>query len=208
MEKMKLIKDKKAVLGINTVKAFIIGILAIAVIAIAIIIVLSAISSDSIIDSIGTTIDGGEVVNESVAVLNHTVVDMSVSPFNKVDCEVTSVINATGFEALDPMNFTFASGCSIVLNTSLDTTSNYNGTAISVSYRYNYVDIPNIKNVTNDVSDGVVEFFSNSSTFFTLLAVVVIILIIAIVIIAVNRFGGNAEGSVGGGGQVSKNNEL
>lgn len=105
MKNTLMLKNKKGVLGLNTVKAFLVGILAIAVISVAVIITLSAL----------------------------------------------------------------------------------NGTSIATNQTMQ---------IEGNVSDGIVDFFSNSGTFFTLLAVVVIILIIAIVVIAVNRFGGTGEGGL------------
>ena len=48
--------------------------------------------------------------------------------------------------------------------------------------------------IIQNVSTGIVSFFTNSGTYFALLGVVVIILIISLVVVVVNRFGGTAEG--------------
>ena len=50
--------------------------------------------------------------------------------------------------------------------------------------------------IINNVSAGIISFFTNASTYFALLGVVVIILIISLVVVVVNRFGGE-EGSAG-----------
>ena len=51
-------------------------------------------------------------------------------------------------------------------------------------------------NIVNNITSGLVDFFSNTTTIFAILAVVVIILAITIIIVAVTRFGGG-EASAG-----------
>jgi hypothetical protein len=106
--KLKSLTNKKAILGLNTVKAFIIVLLSLAIIGIVTLVILSAIQNSS--------------------------------------------IAAPGSAA-------------------------YNGTSV----------------IIQNVSTGMLSFFSNASTYFALLGVVVIILIISLVVVVVNRFGGEAQ---------------
>jgi len=48
-------------------------------------------------------------------------------------------------------------------------------------------------NIVNNITDALVDFFSNTTTIFAILVVVVIILAITIIILAVSRFGGQGS---------------
>ena len=50
------------------------------------------------------------------------------------------------------------------------------------------------KAIVQNISTGIISFFTNAGTYFALLGVVVIILIISLVVVVVNRFGGGTEG--------------
>ena len=96
------------------------------------------------------------------------------------------------------MNYT-TSNCAIYYSGATNN-AGINNTVWTVSYNCAYRS-SEMNSVTQNVSVGIISFFTNAGTYFALLGVVVIILIISLVVVVVNRFGGegqsiNQEGSI------------
>ena len=98
-----------------------------------------------------------------------------------------TITNATGGETLETGNFTTST--SFVLGTSA---SEYNNTNVNVSYTVTFDSSGRVNTnaVINNLTGGVLTFFSFSNTFFTLTAIT---LLIAIVLIVINLVGGRKD---------------
>ena len=181
---------KKSILGLNTVKAFIIVLLVIAIISIVTLVILGAITSPTFVQNTGATISGTNV-NETLTKVNETAQSLTVSTQIGDSCTIIQAVNASNGYVISSTNYTTANGaCTIALNSSQPT---FNNTLWKVTYSFTYKD-PSTTYITSNVSSGLLGFFSSSTTFFALLAVVVIILIISLVVVVVNRFGGEGTG--------------
>jgi len=178
---MRSIKNKKGILGIDVVKSFMIGILALAIIAIAIVIIMNALDISSL-----TPASSGSASNETLLSVNETGSFFANSIRNSVVCSVFEVRNATTPITIASGNYT-VNNCLISYSAPED--SSFNNSLWNVSYTYTYDDFEGVDEVIANTSQGVTDFFSNAPTFFVLLGVVVIILIISIVVISVNNFG-------------------
>jgi len=173
-------RDKKGVLGLDTVKVFMISILALAVIGVAIIIVLNTLDESDVVreGKSGTNLnDTLTTVAESGEYLTNYTLESAV-------CTVTYVQNASSAEVISSGNYT-TSNCFIYYSGD-DLT--YNNSNWNVSYTYTY-DLNYAEGIQENVTEGIVDFFSNTTTLFAILVVVVIILAITIIILAVGKFG-------------------
>jgi hypothetical protein len=179
-------KRIRSILGLNTVKAFIVVLLSLAIIAIVTIIILGALSSSNALPQLN-----GNVINETTAFINQTVDTLNVlnnASFSGVtNCAVTIAYNSSSNLIIAPGNYTVNSGACTWTNA---TAVVWNNTLVSYTFSYNSVLDNQANSIGGNVSGGITSFFTNSSTFFALLGVVVIILIISLVVVVVNRFGG------------------
>jgi len=189
-------KDKRAILGLDTVKAVMLALLGIAIISVIVFIVL-----DSLID-VDTSLSSTTVLDETTIPINETgywlgntsTTGGNTQGFANCVGTILGAGNATG-TVIDSANYTIT-GCFLNLTTAGILGDNRNQTW---RLNYSYTDNEDAHNIDRNISQGVTGFFGNLPTFFTLLAVVIIILIISIVIVAVNRFG-TEQFSGGGGG--------
>ncbi len=174
---------KKAILGLDTAKLFVLAILVIVIVSVVTLIIL-----DSIGD-IQPNAYGSSLSNTTTS----TVVNYSSSAYPtglssaNLDCVLTVGVmtNATSGDIIPSTNYTITD-CSIscipgacpAFNNSLwNVTGAYTQSSAS-------------KNIVYNTSNSLSEFFEDSGTWFTLIGVVIIILIIAVVIVVVNRFSG------------------
>ena len=175
--------NKKAVLGLDTAKLFVLAILALVIISVVTLIVLDN------IDDIQPNAFGGALSNATTS----TVVNFSSSSYptglssTNLDCVLTVSImtNATEGTIIPATNYTItncAIGCS-----SATGCANFNNTLWNVTGTYTKTSSSKIM-VTN-TSSALESLFADTGTWFTLIGVVIIILIIAVVIVVVNRMG-------------------
>ena len=190
-----MIKDNRGILGLNTVKAFIVVLLALAIIGVVTLIVLGALSEESLIAGTRATNTG---VNFNETFTNATQLNnLSVSTANSFRSPICTnhiFTNATGGGLITLANVTLTdNGCQWL---GLQV-SEFKNNPWNVTYAFSDKGPSGVEDITTNVSTGIVAFFTNSATFFSLLAVVVIILIISLVIVVVNRFGGETGGTAG-----------
>jgi hypothetical protein len=187
-------KRVKGILGLNTVKAFIVVLLALAIIAVVTLIVLGQLASESLISQVGVTVSNS-TYNITLTSMNETAQDiLAYSAYNSPACTNHLVTNSSDGELLTSGNYTLTNnGCSIASSADAGV---WNNTIVNVSYDFSYRRRDQIGNVVQNTSTGITSFFGNSITYFALLGVVVIILIISLVVVVVNKFGGS--GSTGG----------
>jgi uncharacterized membrane protein len=194
---MEIIKDKRGVLGLSTVKGVMIWFLILVVLAIAILLALSSIRDVSEDIDKSTVV----VVNESVTSITIDAQNLAYAldnGYRNAVCTVSQVANATDGEVLIADNYTTSNnGCSIALTTA-GGDGPYNDTNIHVDYSATYSN-PTTNFITTNVSSALSNnFFNQTGTIFAILIVVVIILAISIIIAVVTRFG--AGGSIGSSG--------
>jgi hypothetical protein len=182
----------KSILGLNTVKAFIIVLLSLAIIAVVTLVVLGAIQNANIIASAT-----GSATNEKTSsVIKDAPVNLGVLSLGYTNpvCSVSSVVNSTSNTPIGAVNYSLSSnGCAIAwLNTTSPTTGGLNNSYwnVTYSYTYNSAGQNGVNGIVGNTSSGMIAFFTNAGTYFSLLGVVVIILIISLVVVVVNRFGG------------------
>jgi len=192
-----LFKDRKAQLGLNTVKAVMIAFLVLAVIAIAI--VLTMVSLREPIEEIDTTTlvirntTTASVVNYTGAIITGT------SGLRNCILSIDFATNASDGVLIPTANRTI-SGCS-VLRVDNPSDNNFNNNTLwNISGSYTYSD-SRTYDVERNITAGVTNFFDNTSTIFAILVVVVIILAISIIIAVVSKFGGG--GGTGGSGSIT-----
>ena len=183
---MKFKQTKKSVLGLTTVKAFIIVLLALAIIGIVSIVILGFFSTSTFVAQSGVITSAG-IANETLTTVTETGENLAVANYNSVSCTINQVINGS--------NTIIGTGNRTVSNCNLASsgTGKLNNTNWLVTYSYTYRSDNGASGIGNNVSNGIVSFFSNASTYFSLLGVVVIILIISLVVVVVNRFGGESS---------------
>ena len=200
MEKLRKIQEsKKGILGLETVKAVMLGLLVLAILFIAVL--LATTSLKDVVEKIDTATDNivdtntTRVVNDSSQT---TFLCGTSSSDNFRNCRAT-VINFSQSNESDSLivaaNYT-VTNCTVRLNANSETMDalrlNNTGWSFSGSCTYSS---PNTFNTVSNLSSGGAAFFTNTGTFFSILVVVVIISLIAIVIFVVTKF--SAGGSSG-----------
>ena len=179
-------KDYKSVLGLNTVKAFIVVMLSLAIIGVVTLVVLGAINSSQLnIKTDSTTLS----VNTSTVKIMNFSTSYTVSTNSNCQLTISKISNSTSTTACATSDYT-VSGCTITPLVSASTVCNNTIWYIAGQYK----DTRSIDSVISNTSNGITSFFSNAGTYFALLGVVVIILIISLVVVVVNRFGGESSG--------------
>jgi len=188
-------RDKKAMMGLDTVKVVLVVLLTLGVIAIAMFVALT--SLQPAVESLDRS-NTGTVTNESTTkAMNYTwtyTFNTSISGQRNPTCTITSVINGTDGVSINSGNYTVPStlgGCNIKASTP---SAGFNSTVWKVSYTYVYAS-PDSYNAVSNITNGSVNFFKQIPTVFTILGVIVIILAVGIIIVAVMRFG-NREDSM------------
>jgi len=161
----------------DVAKAFMIGLMGLLIIGVVILIVMNSLADTTL------ATDTFTVLNEAGWVNSTTYTVLTAGAYGFANPAITSAVNATSGVALLTGNYTI-SGAGVISN----------GTStiewLDVDFNYTYEGNNEIYYLTDNSSDGLVDFFSNTSTWLALLGVAVIILIISIVILVINRFGG------------------
>ncbi len=194
--------NKKAQIGLGLVRTVFLALLVLAVIGIAMILTVTTLRD--VTDDIDRRTS--TVTNIStITTLNDTVGTNITGTANLRNCLLTidtmsvpEAFNGSCAFQVNAANFT-VTDCSIEFDTDLDGVSAvcYNNTVVNVTGTFSNSG-QEITDVSQNISEGVVEFFDDVPTIFAILVVVVIILAIGIIILVVNRFGG-----AGGGGGSS-----
>ena len=181
-------KNYKSILGLNTVKAFIVVMLSLAIIGVVTLIVLGSLRNTGIVPagSLSAT-----VVNESGWINSSGYTLDTASTVGFTSPVIVTAINGTDGQVIVAANYT-VSAAGVVTNASAIV---WNPANITYTYSYDSTLRNDVGSVISNTSSGITGFFANSGTFFALLGVVVIILIISLVVVVVNRFGGGREGS-------------
>jgi hypothetical protein len=176
-------KNYKSILGLDTVKAFIVVMLSLAIIGIVVLVVMGALLNANLPNTERTFI-----TNQSTGYIMNSTTSYTAS--TNIDCLLSLVtVTSDNMTAVSSNSYT-VSGCTVTPLSSA--TIPINNTVWYLSGTY--TDSQNVASITSNVSKGINGFFGNAVTFFSLLGVVVIILIISLVVVVVNRFGGSAEG--------------
>ena len=191
---MKLNQKLRSILGLETVKAFIVVLLALAIIGIVALIVLGTITTNSVISQTGLSMTRN--FNETLSSVTEVQRDLTCNKEVNAACSNVVVVNNTDNRVILEGNRTL-SNCQISYTTPNQSSGVYNNSIWRISGTCVYRDSSS-QGITNNVSSGIISFYNNAPTFFALLAVVVIILIISLVVVVVNRFGGVS--TMGGGG--------
>jgi hypothetical protein len=185
-------RNYKGILGLNTVKAFIVVILALAIIAVITLIVLGSLSTETMVTMGGRPIEI-VVTNETTSSITQVPQNLKYATENSIVCSDFLIVNSSEGILISSTNYTATSSCTIAITSGAN--MSFNNSDWLVSYTANYKNRDEIQGVVANTSTGIIGFFGNSLTFFALLGVVVIILIISLVVVVVNRFGG--EGGMG-----------
>ncbi len=172
-------REKKGVLGLETVRVVMIIFLVLAVIAVTII--LTTVNLRDVLERIDLT--SGNTVNETITPdASGANLTPATGDFQNRICTISFINNETA--VIETGNYT-ETRC-IVTNLTGDVLSVWN-----VTYTWSYSS-PTTRNIERNISEGLTDFFNNTGTIFSILIVVVIILTIAIIIAVVSRFGGGA----------------
>jgi hypothetical protein len=173
------VKTKKAVGGLEFLRAFMIGLAIVVILAFALSLMSSSLSNSLLTQGSYTS------NNIYLNITGYTLTQSTLSGFTNP--AVTGIVNASNGAVIPVGNATIIS--KIVYNATspafpylVNLTYSYTGTSDSVSYGI-------IGNFTN----GLASLGSNVSTWITLASLVVIVGIIAVVIYLVSRFGGSSE---------------
>ena len=186
-----LLKKYKSILGLNTVKAFIVVMLSLAIIAVVTLIVLGNLVTDTLVKTgglktISTNLNESHLMNGT----SPGYIDLDDSGEVDVTCDL-DLVTTEAYYVIDSGNYT-QSNCRIS-----NTTSTFQEENWLISYVSEYNRRDQLNAVSDNVSTGIISFFANATTYFALLGVVVIILIISLVVVVVNRFGGATGGGTG-----------
>lgn len=184
-----MLKNKKGILGLETVRIVIVTLLILGVTAIAVFLALTSLQDSNIFQNSSAS---GQFGNETILLSSTGAAPNSVNGLGNVVLTTVLVVNATGGEiVVEEGNFTIAGGVFTNL-----TDSPYNLNNINVTANFTHEVTSSAVNATDaiigNVTSGTSDFFANVPTFMVLLGVVVLLLIIAIVLIVVGRFGGSS----------------
>lgn len=176
-------RDKKGVMGLDTAKAFIIGILTLVILGVLAMVILVQLNSTSLVNP-----DTNIVTNETDGFVNSTSYTLNYANVGTAGSfAITGLINGTSGLTI-PLGNATVSSAGVVTNA---TEVNWNNVSIS----YTYQTPSNTQNVITNATSGLSSFYSSTAVWLSLLGVVIIILIIASVVVVVNRFGSNSTRS-------------
>ena len=173
-------------MGIDTARAFIIGLLTLVLVGVLAMIVLVQLGNTSLITA---DTNAGTITNETGAYINatgYTLDQASATGF--ASPVITAAFNATDNSTIGTGNIT-VSDAGVITNATVT-----NWADVLISYTYTYETTSNTQSVINNGTSGLSDFFSNVTVWLSLLGVVIIILIIAAVVAVVNRFGSTSQG--------------
>jgi len=184
-------REKKGVLGLNTVKLVLIIFLVLSVIAVTII--LTTVNLRDVLEKID--LDTGNEINETFTPdASGANLTPATGDFQNRVCTISFINNETA--VIVAANYS-ETNC-IVTNLTDHVLGVWNAT-----YTWSYSS-PTTRNIERNITEGLTDFFSNTGTIFSILIVVVIILTIAIIIAVVSRVGGGAGiRRAGGAGRES-----
>jgi len=189
-EKM-MSKNKKGVLGLETVVTFMIMILILAIFTIAIFITLTSINTG--VPQLTPT-ESGTLTNETLTMKNESGNVTSVSTRRDIAFSNVVIINASapGTVLVLDDNYTVVGG--VINATDADI---FIDTQVNFSASFTFRPTSNSENLENNVTGGLVTFFAGIATVFSILLAVVIILAVVLIIIAVTRIRAGAGPSIG-----------
>ena len=174
--------EKKAVLGLDTAKLFVLAILVLTIISVITLIVL-----DSMSDVQGNAYGGALSNATTLTSVNSTSVAYPKGlSSSSLDCvlTVTAVTNASDGLLIPSTNYSIID-CTI--SCTEDSCELYNNSLWNISGTFTNSSASKV--ITYNTSSAISAFFSDAGTWFTLIGVVIVILIIAVVIVVVNRMG-------------------
>ncbi len=198
-----IIKDKRAQLGLGTVKVVMIAFLILTVIAFTIIITLTELVG--VTDTIDR--DSVNAVNETTNLVVNRSNPLITIPGTdgRKNCQL-SIANATNATGVCPNSCIAAGNYTVVgCNLSMSTTSSaedqkkFENVTWFITGTYTFSN-QRTGDIAGNVSKANVSFFNSTGTIFAILVVVVIILAIGIIIAVVTRFGGSSSQTTGGSG--------
>lgn len=199
---MRSIRDKRGILGLETVGAVIIMLLILAVIAIAAFLALDSLLNSGAVSTTRLVNNFAGFGNETITLNDTPTQPATVNGLVGITYTNLIVSNATNNTLADTVvttgNFT------VNVDGALTTTgfAPFNGTTVNVSASSFTNTIPSYEvDLVGNVTNGTAEFFANIPTVMVILGAVVIILAVVLIILAVGRISGGArETDLGGGG--------
>ena len=185
-----MIKDKRGQVGLDIVKGVIMTLLVLTILGVVLFLVFS--NLQPVVSNLDTYTNSGSTINETITSVTETGKNLAVYSYDSVVCTITNVINATDGVAIPAANRT-TTNCNLRYS---GPTGIFNNTNWKVSYTYTYrpkTSSANANGVGNNISSGIVSFFTYVPTIMAILAVVVIIAAVAILIFYVKGFEGGGE---------------
>jgi hypothetical protein len=177
-------ENKKAVLGLDTAKLFVLAILALVITSVVVIIVLDSVGNIDQYDY------GGNLTNISTStVVNHTTgAYPSVLSSSSPDCtlSISKMYNSSSGTEIPSTNYTLT-GC-LIKCTDNTACAKFNNSIWNITGTF--TTSSKSKLITQNTTSAMSDLMADTGTWFTLIGVVIIILIIASVIMVVNRLGG------------------
>lgn len=189
-----MFKDKRGIIGLETVRTVIVILLILAVTAIAAFLAITSLQGANLFTDEVVT---GTIVNETI--------NLSFSGETPSTLDGRSNVVMSNVVAIDTLNGTTVPSAQMNIVAALinatDNSIGYANRSINVSSDWTSTFTSTAENETNAISSnvtgGTTEFFQNVPTFMVLLGVVVLLLIIAIVLVVVGRFGIPGSGQQG-----------
>lgn len=186
---MRLIKDKKGILGLETVQAVIIALLVLAVIAVATFLALDSLVGTGKVLSSTALVSNIPFGNETINLTDTPTQPASVIGFVGVTYTSLFVTNATDGVEITSANFTVDSNGAFVTAVG----GSFNATNVNISSgAWTNTKTSDGQNLVNNVTNGTAQFFANIPTVMIILGAVVIILAVVLIILAVGRISGGA----------------
>lgn len=177
-----MIKNRKGILGMESVQSAMVLLLTLTVVAIAMFVGLNAVinSSSSLQDE---TVTDNAFVNQTIRLNHSATAPSAVSALRGVVLSNVVVTNATGAETISSGNYTISGGTFVTTNA-----ANYNNTNINISASYTYKIDADATVLMNNLTNGTTVFFNNIPTVMTILGAVIIVLAISLILWAISRY--------------------
>lgn len=170
----KILKDKKAVFGLNAVQTFFASILGIGLLAYVIIIIMGSLTSAPIIPKLTTT-----AVNTTGGWLNASGYTLALSSTVNgfANPVIVAVLNSTANTTIASGNYTLTGN---VLTNATATT--WASILVTYTYQYSGTDQNNLEAMLGNTSTGITSFFGSINPIYAILAVLVIILVLVVLV--------------------------
>ncbi len=194
-----IIKDKRGVLGLETVQQVIILLLVLAVLAVASFLALDALLNSGAVTTTRIANNFGGFTNESITLSDFPNRTSSISGLLGVVYTGTIVINDSDV-SIAAANYTIDTDGFFTT-----VTDEFNGSIINISVTsFTNTINSDSTNLVSNVTSGTAQFFENIPTIMVILGAVVIILAVVLIILAVGRISGAGRASDldGGGGST------